>query len=331
MSNTALISVIVCTYNRGEMLRTAIGDMTAQTTDDLFSYEIVVVDDASSDDTAQIIAQQAAGASVEIKYVKAAGRGYTAALNVGVSRAAGDWIAFFDDDQRAGRTWLLELFSEARKGKAEIVGGSIILQFENAEPQRLGPLCRRLFGEHPSFRDLEHPTDIPLPAGGNRIVHRRVFDVIGRFDESFNTGGCDRDLLLRAKVSGFSFAFAPKAAVWHRIPSDRAEASNVKRYSLQAGVAMAYIDWRHRGGARTTLLCIARVCQALLWAMPRLVLTRLSRVDWSTVLDLKIVAWTTEGYVRKVLLLMAPHWFSQKQFFSGAQFRKLRNLDVPQS
>jgi glycosyltransferase involved in cell wall biosynthesis len=318
------ISVVVCTYNRAEMLRAALGDLLAQATDGLFLYEIVVIDDASNDHTADVVAQIAAKSTARINYVKAAGRGYTEALNAGVVAAKGEWIAFFDDDQRAGPTWLRELFVEADKGTAEIVGGPVVLQFEDQKLEKLGPVCRGLYGEHPNFRQARHPSRIPPPAGGNRIVHRCVFDVIGKFDESFQTGGCDRDFLLRAAAAGHRFGWAAHAFVWHRVPADRANAERVKRYSLQVGVARAYMDWRHHGAVAAAALCIARVSRIFLLKMPQLILAYLNRKNWFDILDLKIVVWTTEGYARKVLFLIAPSWFSQDRFFTHSRFRNLR-------
>ena len=123
--NNPLVSVVVPTYNRHAMLRKALRSLTVQETNDKFSYEIVVVDNGSTEPTRAVVAEIAAGSRVALSYVREEAGGYPEALNRGVREARGMWVALFDDDQLAEANWLKELLSAASLTKAKLVGGSI--------------------------------------------------------------------------------------------------------------------------------------------------------------------------------------------------------------
>jgi glycosyltransferase involved in cell wall biosynthesis len=320
--NTPTISIVIPTYNRSAMLRNTMACMTAQETDDRFTYEILVIDDASTDDTAAVVREIIAESPVPVRYIYGEGRGYTGVLNRAVAEFSGQWLAFFDDDQLTHHTWLKQLYDAALQQDADMVGGPIQLDLPESVLAGIGPVCRDLYGESPEIRNpelyTEHP---PLPSGGNRLVRRRVFEEIGTFDESMLTGGCDRDFLLRARAAGVTMAWAPGAAGRHLIPPERISYKHVKWYSLQWGCSFAYIDRKRLGLFKTALSAVARIGQALLINMPGLLLARL-RGDGAEMLDRQALLWRAVGYVRKTLQMIAPKIFVQEEFFSRVEFRR---------
>src|SRR5688500_4978258 len=108
-----LISVVVCTYNRAGMLADALASLAAQQMDGRFEYEVLVVDNASTDETPAIIANAAQAADGLIRGVREPMQGIVPARNCGLREARGQWIAFFNDDQIAELNWLAELFAMA--------------------------------------------------------------------------------------------------------------------------------------------------------------------------------------------------------------------------
>ena len=315
-----LISVIVCTYNRAEMLRATLRDVTRQQADERFSFEIVVVDDRSTDHTRSVVAQAASTSSVPVRYVQGEGTGPTGALNAGLADSQGQWIAFFDDDQLAGPRWLQELYYTAMESGAHLVGGPIRLSFPQPETAKLGPVCRALYGEHPNFKDAQRRNHIPLPGGGNRLINRTVFNSIGVFDNAIANGGADTDIVVRARAAGFRFAWAPNAIVRHLIPPDRVSSARIKRYCLQAGCSISYIDWKNRGMVTMILLCAARIGRAFLVKLPLLLASHL-RGNPFEILDVKATLWTAAGYARGSLYHLAPRLFPQATFFALNRFR----------
>src|SRR2546421_689464 len=103
------VSVVVCTYNRAALLRDALASLGVLQTDGRFRYEILVVDNASSDETPAVIEEEAARSPVPMRGVREARPGVACARNRGVQETAAPWIAFFDDDQIADPGWLAEL------------------------------------------------------------------------------------------------------------------------------------------------------------------------------------------------------------------------------
>jgi glycosyltransferase involved in cell wall biosynthesis len=106
MIQEVFISVVIPTYNRAEQLITAINSILAQT---YRKFEIIVVDDGSTDRTAETIENMIANASQgpcipRLRYLYQSNQGQSAARNRGVAEATGDWIAFLDSDD----IWLPE-------------------------------------------------------------------------------------------------------------------------------------------------------------------------------------------------------------------------------
>ena len=318
------VTILIPTYNRSAMLANILGRMMEQETEGRFSYEILVIDDASTDDTAAVVAGLAAASRVRVRYIRESGVGYTGVLNRAVREFHGDWLAIFDDDQMTHRRWLLQLLDVAERAQADMTGGPIKLALSTEVLASIGPVCRDLYGESPDVREPEkYRAEPPLPSGGNRLVHRRVFDRVGGFDEQMLTGGCDRDFLLRAVDAGCRFGWEPGAVGYHRIQPQRITPGYVKWYSLQWGCSFAYVDWKRSGPGRTVLFCIARLGQNLLLILPGLLLACLGGRS-SELLDRQARFWRNLGYARKTLQLVAPGFFPQKTFFSRVEFRRAK-------
>ncbi len=319
------ITVLVPTYNRSAMLRNTLACMIAQETDERFTFEIMVIDDVSTDDTVAVVREFIAASPVPIRYILGKGRGITEVYNLAVEEFCGEWMAFFDDDQVTNSNcWLKDLYSAALEQGADMVGGPILLDLPENILAGIGPVCRDLYGESPEVRHPERYTKTnPLPAGGNRLVRRRVFERIGGFDGSILTGGGDRDFLLRAKDAGVVMGWASTAPGMHQIPPERIQYKHVKWYSVQWGCSFAHIDRKRFGLVKTMLSAIARVVQTLLVHVPML-LWGWIRGDSKTILDRQALYWRTVGYVRRALQLLAPKIFTQEKFFARVEFRRGR-------
>jgi len=319
------VTVLIPTYNRSAMLRNTLAGMITQETDDRFTYEIMVIDDASTDNTAAVVREFIAKSPVPMRYILGEGRGITGVYNLAVAEFRGQWLAFFDDDQITNSTcWLKDLYSAALEQDAEMVGGPILLDLPAEVLAGVGPVCRDLYGESPEVRHPErYKKKNPLPAGGNRLVRRRVFEQIGGFDELILTGGGDRDFLLRAKDAGIVMGWSPTAPGLHQIPPERIQYKHVKWYSVQWGCSFAHIDRKRFGLVKTMLSAIARVVQTLLVHVPML-LWGWIRGDSKTILDRQALYCRTVGYVRRTLQLLAPKIFTQEKFFARVEFRRGR-------
>jgi len=321
---TPTISIAIPTYNRQEMLRKTMHSMINQQTEGNFTYEILIIDDASTDNTAAVVEEISRSSPVPIRYITEKGRGYTAVLNRAVLEFHGQWLAFFDDDQYAGSTWLNELYQYALNHSADMVGGPILLDLPEELLAKIGPVCRDLLGESPDARHPEqYKENPPLPGGGNRLVKRYVFQTVGPFDETMLTGGCDRDFLLRARAAGIKMGWAFPAIAYHQIPQERVTYNHIKWYSLQWGCSFAYIDWKRFGLVKTSLSCLARIGQALLINIPRLIWLK-TQGNKPKIIDRQALLWRAVGYSRRTLQIISPKLFNQEKFFSRVEFRRAR-------
>ena len=330
--NNPLISVVVPTYNRAQMLRGALDTLVCQRTSGGLTYEIVVVDNASADFTSSVVEEVAADSAVPVRYVYQATPGDAAARNKGVEEARGEWLAFFDDDQFAAPDWLMQLHSATEQSGAAIVGGAVHLDLSEADLARLGRICRGVLREVKFYNRLHPYVGKQLPGCGNAMVARAVFEKIGLFETSMTSGGSDSSFFIRARSAGFDLMYTPDAVIRHRIPRSRTTAEFFRRDALASGAQhCAHFDYQDKGLIGLLPRCAARWGQALLINLPLLLLALIRR-DEGEILGRKTLLWKAEGYTRKTLTVLAPRLFSQHRFYESLDFRQGRpaEQEVPE-
>jgi len=318
------VSVVVPTYNRAEMVCEAIESLVHQETDSQFSFEIVVVDNASTDSTKGAVQRVAEFSPIPIRYAFEEAAGDAHARNTGVKGARADWLAFLDDDEFADKDWLRQLYFTALGQNALIVGGEVRLVLSDEQKRAFGRALRK------ALRETQHGKDVvrrytggSLPAAGNMLVKRAVFDRVGLFDTSMLAGGSDSDLVLRARAAGYDLWYTPKAVVHHRVPPHRLTRAYLRWDSLRDGTTLAFLDYKFRGRGRVMFFCCARIGQALLVNLPQLFFAFLSGDDLRF-LGRGSLLWRAVGYARECLFLFAPTLFPQERFFAALEFHSAR-------
>lgn len=314
------IAVVVPTYNRAHLLLGALESLLAQDTRGSFQFEIVAVDDGSTDQTSAVVATVAGSAAVPIKYIRETGRGQAHGANVAIRATSAPWIALFDDDQIADRAWLAELLLTAQRTGARCVGSRRLLRFEDHAAPVLGPTCRQLLGEHICYPTSQKYEGKLFPQGGTALVAREVLERVGFFDESQGMGGSDTDLFRAARRAGFEAWYAPSAVVFHLIPAYRTSAAYFRWASLRMGAKLATLDARYLGRFRLCLNCAARIGQAVLIHLP-LLLFALATRNSTELMERKCLLWRAWAYARQTLRLLLPKVFPQRRFFGQLEFR----------
>lgn len=218
MDGSPLVSVVITAYNRAGAITRAIDSVMAQTLDD---FEIVVVDDASTDDTAAVVEGLA---NPKLRLIRnAVNKGIGGAKNVGVLASRGEYVAFLDSDD----DWLPEkLHQQMAVLSADPAGpplsfhafrvhrmdtGKVVLR----RPRRYGSWLKSiLLGETFSL-------------GSTLLARRALFDEIGLFDESLARLQ-DRDWTLRYldRYSEFLYLTEPLARIYN---SGWPEAATVRK------------------------------------------------------------------------------------------------------
>ena len=120
------ISVIIATRNRAESLRDVLDSLARQDTAGKFSYEVLAVDNGSTDTTRRVIETLQPAFPVSLRYCYEGRTGKPWALNAGIQESRGKLLAFTDDDTVPESTWLFALWSCFQEERADALAGRIL-------------------------------------------------------------------------------------------------------------------------------------------------------------------------------------------------------------
>lgn len=202
-----LLAVVIATHNRASLLPRLVAALEDQR--GAAAFEVVIVDDRSTDSTWQVVEQLAAAASVPIRCERLArNAGPATARNAGWRVTTAPLVAFTDDDCVPQPTWLAQLLASA--GNADVVQGRTLPAPD--QQQLLGPFSRT----------LDIATEDGYYQTSNIAYRRELLERLDGFDEQFRyPAGEDTDLAWRAKAAGARTTFAAGAVVHHDVrPSD---------------------------------------------------------------------------------------------------------------
>lgn len=207
------LSVVVATYNRATALRRCLDSLLSMRTPDGLAWELICVDNNSTDETRRVIEEVARTSPVPVKYVFEQRQGVAYARNAGLREARGEIIAITDDDCIADPTWIAALMQEfAADPSLGIVGGRIELY----DP-RDRPIAIRVSRDRTFFSLGAIATHVIT---ANMAIRRSAMEKVGSFDENFGPGarllaGEDIDLLYRAYKAGVKILYSPDAVIYH--------------------------------------------------------------------------------------------------------------------
>lgn len=204
-----LISIIIPTRNRARVLQRSLECLARQTCD-ASGFEVIVVDDCSADQTADLLARWASRIPAPIRFFcQPSPRGANAARNRGVSEARGEVVVFLDDDVLVPEGWLQALISGFHASGLPVATGPVRLSTESKLPgrhrQETATFLTEVLGPV-----VHNGTAVPVSA--NMVGLRRYFERTP-FDEAVQAPNEETDWLLR---SGARVAFLPAAWVWHQ-------------------------------------------------------------------------------------------------------------------
>ena len=196
------VSVIVCSYNGGKTLAACLDSLGKLNYPE---YEIILVDDGSTDDTAYIAAQ-----FPHVRYIHQSNHGLSHARNTGAAAANGEVLAYTDSDCMADVDWLYYLIGTLVSGDYAGVGGPNI----TPPAQNWIQACVAAAPGGPSHVLLTDTIAEHIP-GCNMAFYRWAFETAGGFDPEYRKAGDDVDFCWRIQQAGWVIAFSPTAIVWH--------------------------------------------------------------------------------------------------------------------
>jgi len=206
------ISAIVCSRNRASKLSECLAKIPGQSFEK-FQVELILVDSASSDETAEIMQAHAAEATYPVKWVTAPQPGLGLARNLGIEAASGELLMFTDDDCYIDNQYMEQLLQHFDRQCYHFCGGRILLWDETDAMVSVN--------YHNDF--FEIPAGSFLPAGtiqgANMVIHREAIEKVGGFHPQMGAGTklrCeDIELLGRICMHGFTGAYLPQLVVYH--------------------------------------------------------------------------------------------------------------------
>lgn len=200
--HTPMVSVVICAYNAERTMRQCLESLSRLAYP---NYEVVIVDDGSSDRTAEISKD-----FPQFRLIRQPNKGLGIARNVGAHAARGEIIAYTDSDCVADPHWLTLMVRAMQEGGFDGCGGPNYAPHEDGRIEACvaaspGAPCHVLVGDNTA----EHL------AGCNMIFTRAALDQVGGFDPRFTTAGDDVDVCWRMLDRGLRLGYSPAAFVWH--------------------------------------------------------------------------------------------------------------------
>ena len=242
------ISAIICTLNRADYLRKAITSLVDQTLPKE-QYEIIVVDNGSTDNTRQVIREEFGYVS-NLRYIYEPVLGLSQARNTGWKNARGEYVAYLDDDAVADQGWLgkiVEVF-ETVKPQPGCVGGKVEPIWEVPRPVWLSDnlalyLAILDYSETPVV--LDNPDYL---VGASIAYPRHLLEMMGGFQTSLGRRGksllSNEETLLHRELNtmGYACMYHPEIIAWHHIQAYRLKKAWFIRRLYWQGVSDALVQ-----------------------------------------------------------------------------------------
>lgn len=304
--NGDLVSVVVCTRNRASSLEAC---LSAILRSDHTRLELVIVDNAPSDDSTRSVVERLAAHDHRVRYAREDRPGLSHARNRGLAVATARHIAYTDDDVLVDRHWLSAL--EHGFGQGQQVGcvtglvatATIASAAETYFDARAASWSSRFT---PELFDLaEHASSDPLypysagvfGTGANIAVDRELLASLGGFDPVLGAGartrgGEDLDMFVRVLRAGSAIAYVPSALVWHH---HRADDAALRRQMYGYGTGLSAFVTKLLLDRETRFGVLRRVPRGL-WRLARIKRTTRERVTTPHEVPARALLWEFLGF-----------------------------------
>jgi len=224
------VSVVVATYNGARTLEACLQSLVEL---DYPDFEVIVVDDGSTDRTPEIVRGYPSVRLIR----EPANRGLSVARNTGIAASTGEIVAFTDSDCIADKDWLNYLVQTLESGDYAAVGGPNISPPAHDRVQA----CVAAAPGSPSHVLLTDVEAEHVP-GCNMAFYKWALETIDGFDPIFRKAGDDVDVCWRLLQGGFKIGFSPSAVVWHH---RRFTVGAYYRQQMGYGEAEALLRFKH--------------------------------------------------------------------------------------
>ncbi|MFZ3215818.1 MAG: glycosyltransferase family 2 protein [Candidatus Acidiferrales bacterium] len=296
------ITVILCTFNRCERLEKALESVAHSTVPDPVEWEVLVVDNNSTDQTPAVVKGFCQRYPGRFRYLFEPHPGKSRALNAGVRDARGSVLAFTDDDVVVEPTWLQNLTMPLTQGECVGIAGRILPE-QGFSPPRWIPLADRdALAPLAIFNpDREAGPLNTSPYGANMAFQRSVFEKYGGFRTDLGpepgSGNPqkseDSEFGQRLLAAGEPLRYEPAAVVYHAVTPNRIQ----KKYFLAWWFDKSRADIRAFGIPTDTKWFVARIPLYLFRRLAVWTLRWMVAVEPSRRFSFKVRVWSYAGQI----------------------------------
>jgi GT2 family glycosyltransferase len=227
------ISIVLGTYNRAASLQTTLDSFSNLVVPSDFAWELLVVDNNSTDATHEVVERFAKTANLSVRYLFEGRQGRSAALNAGVAEAMGEIVAFTDDDVLLHCDWLSNLRRAFNESGCAAFAGRVVPLWHHPKPDWLemeGQFAVVNFDLGDEFKEVRVP-----PLGANCAFRKDIFRKYGLFRLDLGVIGSrhtitcdDTEFGERLIRGGEKIVYCPGAVIYHPVDPSR----TTKRYVL---------------------------------------------------------------------------------------------------
>jgi glycosyltransferase involved in cell wall biosynthesis/SAM-dependent methyltransferase len=210
------VSIIIPTFNNLGLTRQCISSILSHTPQGL--YEIVVVDNASTDGTPAYLKQVEETGNLRA-ILQSKNCGFAAGCNIGAQAAACPFLVFLNNDTQVTEGWLTALLKSAQQLRAGVVGAKLL--YADGTIQHAGIEFINGIPDHPHrHASADSPAvnqrrELDMITGACLMTPRDLFLSLGGFDEIFRNGVEDVDYCLRVRALDRKVVYEPQAVVYH--------------------------------------------------------------------------------------------------------------------
>ena len=245
------LTIAIPTHNRAALVRDTLASVAALAIPADVTADCLVIDNASTDDTAAVVDDFARGVDAA-DAAACSSRGSVRASReiVRLTKARRTIIFFIDDDAIAERDWAAELLDEMRRRDLDAACGMVLPRWSSPPPKWLGPSLWVKLAVHDRRAIESAPASsaerLDNYFSANVGFKRSAFARFGKFREDLGVvggnpiSGEDTELFARILARGGAMGFAPRAIVHHLIPPERMTLAYLRRKSFAFGMGTAF-------------------------------------------------------------------------------------------
>lgn len=242
------LSIVICTYNRCESLKDTLGSLLQQELNGSFDYEIIIVDNNSTDQTKNSVDTFAPYFNNRLRYTFETNQGIPYARNKGVLESKGNIIAFTDDDCTVGKKWMNTISEIMINERIKCATGKIIPIWINSPPHWFSGNIKTALPHIDEGEAIRHVNNV---TGANMIFKKDIFEKVGLFDTSYATAD---DTIFSLKINKiYPIWYYPYLVVFHKIENERITKKYFEKWYWRSGKSIAIIEAKFKLPNKTFL------------------------------------------------------------------------------